>query len=156
MSARFYLLPLKKKKSLCICMQIKALQMRKPMHFDFKIPGSQGRSIYWCRQDFRLPEPPALVLQNDKNETVWAPLALGPGGIYLPQPNSWSSSSHSLGCQIALQGSIPAEAAAQQRGCRLPQPVSVSLNAVHGCQGDGRSRDSLSPSPHLSLGFFSS
>lgn len=34
--------------------------------------------------------------------------------------------------------------------------VTMSLGAVHGCQGDGHSCDSLSLPPHLGLGFFSS
>ena len=37
------------------------------MHFEFKLPGSQGPGIYWWRQDYHLPET-SFVLQNDKNE----------------------------------------------------------------------------------------
>ena len=37
------------------------------MHFEFKLPGSQGHGVYWWRQDFHLSET-SFVLQNDKNE----------------------------------------------------------------------------------------
>lgn len=61
-------------------MQIKDFKMsqEEAKYFEFKIPDSQGRSIYWCRQDLCLPEPPALVFRSDKSENVWSPLALRP------------------------------------------------------------------------------
>lgn len=121
------------------------------MYFEFKIPDSQGHSICWGRQDFRLPEPPTLVLQIDKNENIWSPLAPGPSRYLSSSMNRQSSSTHPLGYHTALR---LAHSPPRQCCSGLGSLLRMSLNAVHGCQGDGHSHDSLS-CHHISAEDFS-
>lgn len=123
------------------------------------IENSQGRCIHWCSQGFCLPEPPALVPRLVTMKMF--------GHLYSPGSGEAEAGSSCLSSSAEQKKLLlPSPALAWCSSPSLPGkgraplgwtgPVTLSLGAVHGCQGDGRSCDSLRLPPRHSLRFFSS